>query len=84
MDQNPQRWIRAHEVGEYGFCARAWWLRRQGHRPAGAAAREAGWRFHRAYGRRRRWADRLLRMALGLALAALAALGAWLLVGGGG
>ncbi|NNJ10950.1 hypothetical protein EKD04_011465 [Chloroflexales bacterium ZM16-3] len=35
--------IRASEVGEYVYCARAWWLRRvAGEEPAGQARRDLG------------------------------------------
>jgi CRISPR/Cas system-associated exonuclease Cas4 (RecB family) len=44
--------IRASEVGEYVYCARAWWLRRvAGEEPAGAERREAGTALHAAHGR---------------------------------
>ena len=44
--------IRASEVGEYVFCARAWWLRRvAGLEPAGRERREFGAVLHRRHGR---------------------------------
>jgi CRISPR/Cas system-associated exonuclease Cas4 (RecB family) len=44
--------IRASEVGEYVFCARAWWLRRVvGEEPEGQERREAGLALHAAHGR---------------------------------
>ena len=44
--------IRASEVGEYAYCARAWWLRRvAGLQPAGRERRELGTAMHRRHGR---------------------------------
>lgn len=44
--------IRASEIGEYVYCARAWWLRRvAGLEPAGRERREYGTALHRRHGR---------------------------------
>jgi CRISPR/Cas system-associated exonuclease Cas4 (RecB family) len=44
--------IRASEVGEYVYCARAWWLRRvAGVEPAGRERRELGTALHARHGR---------------------------------
>lgn len=44
--------IRASEVGEYVYCARAWWLRRvAGEEPEGRERRELGTAMHAAHGR---------------------------------
>ncbi|NJK78933.1 MAG: hypothetical protein HC914_03080 [Chloroflexaceae bacterium] len=44
--------IRASEIGEYVYCARAWWLRRvAGLEPAGHARRAEGRRRHIRHGR---------------------------------
>lgn len=44
--------IRASEVGEYVYCAHAWWLRRvAGLEPAGHERRELGTVLHRRHGR---------------------------------
>jgi CRISPR/Cas system-associated exonuclease Cas4 (RecB family) len=44
--------IRASEIGEYVYCARAWWLRRvAGLTPAGSERRERGTVLHRRHGR---------------------------------
>ena len=57
--------IRASEVGEYVFCARAWWLRREGVEPArGADARAAGAAWHTAHGRALTRARRLRAAAV--------------------
>ncbi len=57
-------WIRAHEVGEYEFCARAWWHRRQGHRSSRQEDAERGRRFHMRFAQGRRWGDRLIALAV--------------------
>ena len=44
--------ISASEVGDYVFCARAWWLRASGHEATRLqAARDAGTEWHLAHGR---------------------------------
>ena len=44
--------VRASGMGEYVYCARAWWLRREGVRPTrGGEARAAGTRWHESHGR---------------------------------
>jgi hypothetical protein len=61
--------IRASEIGEYVFCARAWWLRVEGVEAGGwSEARERGIAWHTAHGRGVRSA-RLLRRLAGLATA---------------
>lgn len=76
------RYLKASEVGQYAYCARAWWLgsvlglpsARQNDLAAGVAA-------HRAHGRRVRRAGRLTAAAW-LLLALAAALGVWRLLAG--
>ena len=75
--------IRASELGEYVYCARAWRLRRDGHEPtAGRERREAGVRWHTEHGADVRRARRLKLLAsaallLAVALAALIAFLRW-------
>ena len=77
------RYIRASEVGEYVFCARAWRLRRDGHAPdRGGIARAAGEEWHRRHGRSVRRARRLRRLSFVLALLALAVLAVIVVQGG--
>ena len=46
------KYIRASEVAEYVYCARAWRLRADGHEPAsGHKRRAAGEAWHLAHGR---------------------------------
>jgi CRISPR/Cas system-associated exonuclease Cas4 (RecB family) len=70
-----QKLIRASEIGEYLFCARAWWLRLEGHQPAsGHEARAAGTRWHQQHGRSLRRAQLLRSLAaLSILLALVAA-----------
>jgi CRISPR/Cas system-associated exonuclease Cas4 (RecB family) len=44
--------IRVSEIGEYAYCARAWWLRRvAGLEPTGHERRELGVVMHQRHGR---------------------------------
>ncbi|NJN16042.1 MAG: hypothetical protein HC822_07035 [Oscillochloris sp.] len=57
--------IRASEVGEYVYCARAWWLRRvAGFEPEGAERRELGTALHVRHGRAVALSGMLLWLAL--------------------
>lgn len=59
--------IRASELGEYYYCARAWWLRRvAGQEPDGAERRAAGTISHARHGRLVAASQRLLWIGLGL------------------
>ena len=75
--------IRASEVGEYVFCARAWRLRLDGYEPTmGRRAREAGTAWHLRHGRSVRRARRLRLIAacaifLAIVVAALILLDWW-------
>lgn len=77
--------VRASEVGEYAYCARAWWLRRVQHVEShnlaalqrGQAAHDHHGQAVAAYQTQRRWALLLAGLAV------LAALAALLLAGGG-
>lgn len=63
--------LRASEIGQYAYCARAWWLARvKGYRSLNVAAMERGTEGHRTHGRKveayHRWRQvALLLMALG-------------------
>jgi len=75
----PEVIIRASEVGQYVYCARAWWLQRvQGYEPQDRRPLEAGLALHRQHGRavagyhlQRRLAYLLLILALVIALTLL-------------
>jgi hypothetical protein len=65
--------IRASEIGEYVYCARAWWLHRvAGLEPEGRERRERGTALHRRHGRTIALSGALLWLGLGLALLAAA------------
>ncbi len=56
--------IRASGMGEYVFCARAWWLRAEGVEATGwAGARERGTAWHKEHGRGVRSARNLRKLA---------------------
>lgn len=64
--------IRASEVGEYVYCARAWWLRRvAGLEPSGRERREFGTVLHRRHGRVVAGSGALLLVAAALLIAAV-------------
>ena len=76
--RKPSAPVRASEIGEYLFCAQAWWFRQQGIPPANRARLQAGWSAHREHGRRvafwtrwRRGAAVLFWVSLALALLVL-------------
>jgi CRISPR/Cas system-associated exonuclease Cas4 (RecB family) len=67
-----EKLIRASEVGEYVYCARAWWLRRGGVEPSrGREARAAGTAWHAEHGRGVTAAARLRRLSAAAGLLAL-------------
>jgi len=88
MDRGDDDLIRASELSQYAYCARAWWLGRvMGYRSANVEAMQAGAARHRAHGRTVEGAYRLRRLALALlvlAIVALAAAAVWLIVSAGG
>ena len=72
MKHSRGNFIRASEVGEYVFCARAWKLRLDGHNPAlGSAARLAGEQWHKRHGRSILLARRLKALAVASFILAL-------------
>ena len=75
--------IRASEIGEYVYCARAWWLHRvQGAVSHNTAALASGQAAHDQHGRAVAAAQRQRRWALLLAAFGVLALLAALLAGG--
>jgi CRISPR/Cas system-associated exonuclease Cas4 (RecB family) len=72
MSRERRPIIRASEVGEYVYCARAWWLRRVvGLEPSGHERRELGTALHRRHGRAVAGSQALVIAGAALALAAL-------------
>ena len=65
--------IRASEIGEYVYCARAWWLRRVADlEPDGRERREQGTALHRRHGRAVAGSRALVLLSVVLVIAALA------------
>lgn len=64
--------IRASEVGEYVYCARAWWLRRvAGWQPSQQQRRDLGVLRHARHARTVALSRGLLLLACGVALLAV-------------
>jgi CRISPR/Cas system-associated exonuclease Cas4 (RecB family) len=71
MTSSGDEWVRASELAQYAYCARAWWLQRvKGFQPENVAALDQGLALHHAHGRSvaatshwRRWAYGLLAIA---------------------
>jgi hypothetical protein len=77
--------VRASEISQYTFCARAWWYARvRGYRSANVDVLRAGVSGHRAHGRAVASSIRLQRLAIVLLVAAAILLAAWLVSGTGG
>jgi hypothetical protein len=73
--------LRASEISQYVYCARAWWLGQvRGYRSANVAAMQQGMARHRRHGRAVVGYHRLRRLAAALLLLAVVALAAWLLL----
>jgi hypothetical protein len=73
--------IRASEIGQYAFCARAWWYGRvKGYQPENVADLQWGVAAHRYHGRMVEWYHRLRWVGLALVLLAGLVLVAWLIL----
>jgi CRISPR/Cas system-associated exonuclease Cas4 (RecB family) len=80
MSQNDPI-IRASEISQYAFCARAWWLGRvRGYRSSNLAAMRQGEARHRAHGRTVEGYHRLRWLAVALLSLAGILIVAWLLL----
>jgi CRISPR/Cas system-associated exonuclease Cas4 (RecB family) len=74
-DERPARIIRASEIGQYAYCARAWWLGSVKGAPSTNTREMArGEEVHQQHGRSVWLAGALRVLALLLALAAVALL----------
>jgi hypothetical protein len=81
----PDNVIRASEIGQYAFCARAWWLGRvKGYRSTNVAVMREGTTRHRRHGRAVEGYHLLQRVAVVLLVLAAVILLAWLLLSLGG
>jgi hypothetical protein len=80
MRDRSSQVVRASEVAQYVYCARAWWLGSvEGLPSAHTEALESGTAAHRQHGRQVQRTDRISRLAyLSLGLALLMGL-AWLI-----
>jgi 3-mercaptopyruvate sulfurtransferase SseA len=77
--------VRASEIGQYVYCARAWWFARvKGCQTENMAMLRRGTARHRRHGRRVEGYHLLRHLALFVLLLAAVALVAWLLLGLGG
>ncbi|GAB4504559.1 MAG: hypothetical protein Fur0043_15530 [Anaerolineales bacterium] len=63
--------IRSSEIGDYLYCRRAWWYRRQGFEAANQAELTGGVELHRKHGRKVLVAALLRFLSTILLLAAL-------------
>jgi CRISPR/Cas system-associated exonuclease Cas4 (RecB family) len=63
--------IRASDIGNYLYCRRAWWYRKQGVESENQAELTAGTQLHRQHGRKVLAASLLRNFALLLVLIAL-------------
>jgi CRISPR/Cas system-associated exonuclease Cas4 (RecB family) len=77
------QWIKASEIGEYLYCQRAWWLRRElGVRSQNVRELELGQQHHQAHGQlvsRARYARQLAAVLLLLVILIMV----WQMMGGG-
>ena len=66
-EKMSDRVIRASEIGQYDFCAKAWWLGRiEGVQPSNVRELQAGSTAHAEHGRQVRRAAQLQLVAIGL------------------
>ena len=62
-----QRIIRASEIGQYDYCAKAWWLGSiEGVQPTNVPELQAGTAAHEQHGRQVSRAARVQQIAIGL------------------
>ncbi len=63
----PARIIRASELAQYAYCARAWWLGNvMGVKPTNTRDLQRGLDLHRAHGQQVWWSRILIVVAAGL------------------
>jgi hypothetical protein len=68
-EKMSDRVIRASEIGQYDFCAKAWWLASiEGVPPSNVGELQSGAAAHAEHGRQVRRAAQLQLMAIGLVM----------------
>ncbi len=78
-----QRVIRASEIGQYDFCAKAWWLGSiEGVPPSNVRELQAGTAAHEQHGQRISQAGRLQQAAIGLLIIGVVLLAIFLISNG--
>jgi hypothetical protein len=81
----PDPVVRASEISQHAYCARAWWYARvKGYQSANVDALRAGVLGHRAHGRAVARSTWLLRLAIVLLVIAGLLLAVWLVLNAGG
>jgi hypothetical protein len=79
----PEHIIRASEIGQYDFCARAWWLHSvEGLPSSNVRELQAGTQAHQAHGRRVSRAGLLQQSAILLLIAGVILLAIFILSSG--
>ncbi len=72
VSKSSARVIRASELGQYAYCAKAWWLGGvMGIRTTNTRALEQGETTHRLHGQRVWWSRALIWVAIGFVVVAL-------------
>jgi hypothetical protein len=77
------RIIRASEIGQYDYCARAWWLGSiEGVSPSNVCELQAGTAAHEQHGRQVNRAARVQQLAIGLLVLGVILLAFFLITNG--
>ena len=78
-----ERIIRASEIGQYDYCAKAWWLGSvEGVQPSNVRELQAGIAAHEAHGRQVNRAARVQQIAIGLLVLGVILLALFLITSG--
>ncbi len=78
-----ERIIRASEIGQYDYCAKAWWLGSvEGVQPSNVRELQAGTVAHEQHGRQVNRAARVQQIAIGLLVLGVILLALFLITNG--
>ena len=78
-----ERIIRASEIGQYDYCAKAWWLSAvEGVQPSNVRELQAGTAMHAAHGQQVNRAVRVQQAAIGLLVIGVVLLALFLISNG--